>query len=80
MSMVAGPQGGGYITCYMAMNGQIQSLREHWQCSLTTCQSDYCFIPAEGPHFALGHEHLEKWAAAIVHHLSICDFSVFMEI
>jgi hypothetical protein len=58
----------------MAMNGQIRSLREHWQCSLTTCQSDYCFIPAEGPHFALGHEHLEKWAAAIVRHLSLCDF------
>lgn len=51
----------------MAMNGQIRSLREHWQCSLTTCRSDYCFIPAEGPHFALGHEHLEKWAAAILH-------------
>ena len=58
----------------MAMNSQIWSLHEHWQCSLTMCWSDYCFIPAEGPHFALGHEHLEKWAAAIVCHLSLCNF------
>jgi len=50
----------------MAMNDEIRSLREHWQCSLTTCRSEYCFIPAEGPHFALGHEHLEKWAAGIL--------------
>jgi len=57
----------------MAMNGQIRNLREHWQCSSMTCRSDYCFIPAEGPYFALGHEHLEKWAAAIVRYLSLCD-------
>ncbi|KAF8955219.1 hypothetical protein BDZ97DRAFT_1674510 [Flammula alnicola] len=49
-----------------AINDTIKSLREHWQCSLTTCKHDYCYIPADGPHFPLSHEHCEKWAAAIL--------------
>ena len=34
---------------------------------MTTFHSDICFVPAEGPHFALSHDLIEKWAAAIVH-------------
>ena len=50
----------------VAMNEQIKQLRERWECSMTTCHSEVCFIPAEGPHFALSHDLTEKWAAAIV--------------
>ena len=41
-------------------------LHERWECNVSTCHSDHCFVPAEGPHFPLGHEHFEKWAAAWV--------------
>lgn len=50
----------------IAMNEQIRQLRERWECNMTTCSSEFCFIPADGPHFALSHDHVEKWAAAIV--------------
>jgi len=51
----------------VAMNEKIKQLRERWECNMTTCHSEVCFIPAEGPHFALSHDLMEKWAAAIVH-------------
>jgi len=48
------------------MNEKIKRLRERWECSMTTCHSEVCFVPAEGPHFALSHDLTEKWAAAIL--------------
>jgi len=51
----------------VTMNEQIKQLRECWECSMTTCHSEVCLIPAKGPHFALSHDLTEKWAAAIVH-------------
>jgi len=50
-----------------AINNKIRTLREQWECNITTCKSDFCFVPADGPHFPLGHGHFEKWAAAMVH-------------
>jgi len=50
----------------VAMNEKIKQLRERWECSMTTCHSEVCFVPAEGPHFALSHDLTEKWAAAMV--------------
>jgi hypothetical protein len=50
----------------LVMNEKIKQLRERWECSMTTRHSEFCFIPAEGPHFALSHDLTEKWAAAIV--------------
>jgi hypothetical protein len=35
------------------------------------CHSDHCFIPADGPHFPLSHEHFEKWGAAWVSFISL---------
>ena len=49
------------------MNEKIKQLQEQWECSMTTFHSDICFVPAERPHFALSHDLIEKWAAAIVH-------------
>jgi hypothetical protein len=37
---------------------------------MTTCHSDFWFIPAEEPHFPLSHDHFEKWAAAIERRIS----------
>ena len=51
----------------VAMNEKIKQLRERWECSMTTCHSEVCFVPTEGPHFALSHDLTEKWAAAMVH-------------
>ena len=56
----------------VAMNEKIKQLRGHWECSMTTCHSEVCFIPAKGPHFALSHDLTEKWAAAIVHSFMTC--------
>ena len=30
---------------------------------MLTFHSDICFVPAEGPHFVLSHDLIEKWAA-----------------
>jgi len=38
----------------------------NYRCGGTNCPSDHCYIPSDGPHFMLGHEHFEKWAAALV--------------
>lgn len=58
----------------VAMNEKIKQLRERWECNMTTCHSEVCFIPAEGPHFALSHDLTEKWAAAIV-----CSFMTYYD-
>ena len=50
----------------IALNEKILALRTQWECNVTACHSEHCFIPAEGPHFALSHTHFEKWGAAIV--------------
>lgn len=50
----------------IALNEKICALRDQWECNVTNCRSEHCFVPAEGPHFALSHTHLEKWGAAIV--------------
>lgn len=55
----------------IALNDKILALRTQWECNVSTCQSEHCFIPAEGPHFALSHTHFEKWGAAIVRSLDI---------
>ena len=49
----------------------IQSLQEHWKCAKKTadCLGTYCFINNEGTHLPLSHEHLDFWAAAMVHYL-----------
>lgn len=49
----------------IAMSEQIRQLHELWECNMMT--SEFCFIPADSPHFTLSHDHMEKWAAAIVH-------------
>ena len=48
------------------MNEQIRQLCEQWECNMMMCSSEFCFILADGPHFTLSHDHVEKWAAAIV--------------
>ena len=60
------PQESDILPANFAINSKIRALREQWECNVTSCKSDFCFIPAEGPHFPLGHGHFEKWAAAIV--------------
>lgn len=60
----------------VARNDNIRLLRERWQCNLTTCHSDHCYVPADGPHFRLSHDLLAKWAAAMVRTtLSLTNFS-----
>ena len=58
----------------VVMNEKIKQLQERWECSMTTCHSEVCFIPAEGPHFALSYDLTEKWAAAIV-----CLLVIYLE-
>jgi len=50
----------------VAINDNIKKLQAWWECNVTNCPPDHCYIPSDGPHFALGHEHFEKWAAALV--------------
>ena len=52
----------------------IGSLKEHWKCAKKTadCLGTYCFINNEGTHLPLSHEHLDFWAAAMVHYLFFC--------
>ena len=60
------PKGSDIVPGNIAVNNNIKKLRARWECNITNCPSDHCYIPANGPHFALGHEHFEKWAAALV--------------
>ena len=42
-------------------------MREKWVCHLGSCPNEHCFIkPEDGAHFALGHQHISRWAAAIL--------------
>jgi len=54
---------GQYPACKLCNQ---HALREQWECNIITCKSDFCFVPADGLHFPLGHGHFEKWAAAMV--------------
>ena len=38
----------------------------HWECATSNCSSEHCYIPVDGLHFALSHNHFDKWAAAMV--------------
>ncbi|PPR08156.1 hypothetical protein CVT24_012146 [Panaeolus cyanescens] len=42
-------------------------LRSRWHCNRDGCASTTCYIPPDGRHFPLGHDHIEKWADAILH-------------
>ena len=55
----------------IVLNEKILALRTQWECNVTTCHSEHCFIPTEGPHFTLSHTHFEKWGAAIVRSLDL---------
>ena len=60
----------------IVLNDKILALHTQWECNVSMCHSEHCFIPAEGPHFTLSHTHFEKWGAAIVHSLDL--FTVLM--
>ncbi|KAJ2936270.1 hypothetical protein H1R20_g822, partial [Candolleomyces eurysporus] len=49
-----------------ALKETVAQLRARWQCSAGGCSSDHCFVPADGPHLRLTHEHFKKWAGAIL--------------
>jgi len=53
----------------LAKNENISLLRGQWECNLTACRSEHCYVPADGPHFPLSHDHFDKWASAMV-----CDW------
>ncbi|KAF9472493.1 hypothetical protein BDN70DRAFT_777965, partial [Pholiota conissans] len=57
----------------VAMNDTIKQLRCRWECNTSSCSSELCFIPAEGPHYFLSHDHIEKWAAAILANRATLD-------
>ncbi|PPQ86307.1 hypothetical protein CVT24_006445, partial [Panaeolus cyanescens] len=42
-------------------------LRSRWHCNRDGCGSTTCYIPPDGRHFPLGHDHIEKWAEAMLH-------------
>ncbi|KAF8813468.1 hypothetical protein BYT27DRAFT_7230983 [Phlegmacium glaucopus] len=48
----------------VAKNDSIKRLRERWLCNFNNCKYKHCFVPADGPHFPLSHDHFNKWAAA----------------
>ncbi|KIK06256.1 hypothetical protein K443DRAFT_89994, partial [Laccaria amethystina LaAM-08-1] len=50
----------------IAKNDNIKQLHLHWECTMSNCSSEHCYIPADGPHFALSHDHFDKWAVAMV--------------
>ncbi|KIK05665.1 hypothetical protein K443DRAFT_3674 [Laccaria amethystina LaAM-08-1] len=60
------PRETNILPANFAINSKIRTLWEQWECNVTSCKSDFCFVPAEGLHFPLGHGHFEKWAAAIL--------------
>jgi hypothetical protein len=65
----------------VAKNEKIKQLRARWECSQTKCQSEFCYVPADGPHFPLGHDHFDKWAAATVssdHSFGILSHIIFI--
>lgn len=50
-----------------ALTREVGQLREKWACHLGSCPNDHCFVkPNDGTHFALGHHHISRWAAAIL--------------
>ena len=55
----------------IVLNDKILALCTQWECNVSTCSSEHCFIPVEGLHFTLSHTHFEKWGAAIVRSLDL---------
>ncbi len=50
-----------------ALAREVGRLREKWACHLGSCPNDQCYVkPDDGAHFALGHHHISRWAAAIL--------------
>jgi hypothetical protein len=66
LTLPKAPKENDLLPANVAQNENIKALRDHWECNATTCHSEHCFVPAEGPHLRLTHEHLNKWSAAIV--------------
>ncbi|KAH9986222.1 hypothetical protein BJV77DRAFT_935229, partial [Russula vinacea] len=58
------PKESDILPANIALNDRIKMLRGRWQCNASGCHSDFCFVSADGPHFPLSHEHLEKWGVA----------------
>ncbi|KIJ93203.1 hypothetical protein K443DRAFT_61171, partial [Laccaria amethystina LaAM-08-1] len=71
------PQETDILPANFESNSKICTLQERCECNscrldlrtlnVTSCKSDFCFVPAAGLHFPLRHGHFEKWAAAILH-------------
>lgn len=55
----------------LSLNDKINALCNQWECNVTNCCSEHCFVLLEGPHFTLSHTHLKKWGAAIVCYLIV---------
>ncbi|KAG6847329.1 hypothetical protein H0H93_008788, partial [Arthromyces matolae] len=58
------PKESDILPANMALNDRIKRLRDKWECNVSSCHSEHCFVPAVGPHVPLSHEMFEKWAAA----------------
>jgi hypothetical protein len=54
----------------LAKNKNTLLLRIQWDCNMMTCHSEYCYVPADGSHFPLSHDHIDKWASAMVRGLA----------
>ena len=50
----------------LAKNENISLLHGWWECNMSKCHSEHCYISADGPHFPLSHDHFDKWASAMV--------------
>ncbi|KIJ94309.1 hypothetical protein K443DRAFT_37325, partial [Laccaria amethystina LaAM-08-1] len=50
----------------VAKNDNIKLLHSCWECATSNCSSEHCYIPTDGPHFALSHNHIDKWAATML--------------
>ena len=48
--------------------------------SVATCRSEFCYVPADGPHFPLSHDHLDKWATAMVSYKPLWLVYTFMSL
>ncbi|KAG6907807.1 hypothetical protein DXG01_007289 [Tephrocybe rancida] len=58
------PKESNILPANVALNDKIRQLRDRWECNVSTCHSEHCFVPVLGPHLPLSHEIIEKWAAA----------------
>ncbi|KAG6894151.1 hypothetical protein C0992_007313 [Termitomyces sp. T32_za158] len=58
------PKESDILPANVALNDRIKQIRDRWECNVSMCHSEHCFVPAVGPHLPLSHEMVEKWAAA----------------